>query len=120
MRDPTRGGLATTLNEIATQSGVGIRIYEEKVPVKEAVTASCEMLGLDPLYVANEGKMVVVAAPESAVNILEAMKKAPYGAESAVIGEVLEGPPGRVTMKTRLGAARIIDMLSGELLPRIC
>lgn len=120
MRDPTRGGLAATLNEIAVQSRVSICVYEEAIPVKEAVQAACEMLGLDPLYSANEGKLVAVAAPEAAEAILEAMKKAPYGAESAIIGEVQEGHPGRVIMKTRLGASRIINMLSGELLPRIC
>jgi hydrogenase expression/formation protein HypE len=120
MRDPTRGGLATTLNEIAAQSQVSLRVYEEKVPVRPAVAAACEMLGLDPLYVANEGKLVAIVAPESAGAVVKAMQGHRYGAESTVIGEVLAGHPGRVTMKTRLGASRLIDMLSGELLPRIC
>lgn len=120
MRDPTRGGLATTLNEIAAQSSVGVQIYEEAIPIKEAVRAASDMLGIDPLYTANEGKLIVVATSEETSTILNAMKKAPYGAESSIIGEVTEGPAGRVVMKTRLGTSRIIDMLSGELLPRIC
>ncbi len=120
MRDPTRGGLATTLNEIAAQSDVSIRIYEDLIPVKKAVYAACEMLGLEPLYVANEGKLVVVAAPESADSIVAAMRQNQYGAETSVIGEVTAARPGRVVLQTRLGASRIIDMLSGELLPRIC
>ncbi len=120
MRDPTRGGLATTLNEIARQSGVGIRLSEERIPVRESVRAACEILGLDPLYVANEGKLIAVTAPEKTDEILEIMRRSPYGAESVVIGEVAAEHPGRVVVKTRLGASRIIDMLSGELLPRIC
>jgi hydrogenase expression/formation protein HypE len=120
MRDPTRGGLATTLNEIASQSAVSIRIYEERLPVKESVNAACEMLGLEPLYVANEGKVIVICAPQSAGAILTLLRQHQYGAEAAIIGEVTAGHPGRVVMQTRLGASRIIDMLSGELLPRIC
>ncbi|MCR4395008.1 MAG: hydrogenase expression/formation protein HypE, partial [Dehalococcoidales bacterium] len=120
LRDPTRGGLATTLNELAGQSGTGMVIYEEALPVKDAVRSACDMLGLDPVYVANEGKMVVIAAPEKAELILEAMKSHKYGRESAIIGEVTAKNPGRVIMKTLLGTSRIIDMLSGELLPRIC
>jgi hydrogenase expression/formation protein HypE len=120
MRDPTRGGLATTLNEIAAQSQVGMQIYEEHIPVREAVRSACEMLGLDPLYVANEGKLVAVVAPEDAEVILESMKRSPFGKESVIIGEVIPDHPGRVVMKTSLGTSRIIDMLSGELLPRIC
>jgi len=120
MRDPTRGGLATTLNEIASQSGVGLRIYEDRIPVREPVRTACEMLGLDPLYVANEGKLIAFVAPEAADEVLREMRLDLYGAESAVIGEVTDGYPGRVVMKTALGASRIIDMLSGELLPRIC
>lgn len=120
MRDPTRGGLATTLNEIAGQSQVSLRIYEDRIPVKDAVRSACEMLGLDPLYVANEGKLIAIVAPETADSIVNAMRQSPYGAESTIIGEVTEGHPGRVTLRTRLGASRIIDMLSGELLPRIC
>jgi hydrogenase expression/formation protein HypE len=120
MRDPTRGGLATTLNEIARQSAVSIRLAEDCIPVRDAVRSACEILGLDPLYVANEGKLIAIVAPEKADEILQLMQQNPYGAESRVIGEVSAEHPGRVVMKTRLGASRIIDMLSGELLPRIC
>jgi hydrogenase expression/formation protein HypE len=120
LRDPTRGGLATTLNEFARQSGVGIRIEEEKIPVLDAVRAACELLGFDPLYVANEGKLVAIVAPNDAGKILAKMKRNKYGAEAAVIGEVTDEHKGKVILKTRLGASRIVDMLSGELLPRIC
>jgi hydrogenase expression/formation protein HypE len=120
MRDPTRGGLATTLNEIAAQSQVSLRVYEDRILVKEAVAAACEMLGFDPLYVANEGKLVTMVAPDQAEELLQLMRQNRYGVESAIIGEVTSGHPGRVILKTRLGASRIIDMLSGELLPRIC
>lgn len=120
LRDPTRGGLATTLNEIAEQSEVSIRIHEEKIPVREEVASACEMLGLDPLYVANEGKLIAAVNPEDAEKILGQMKKHRYGQDAAIIGEVKEGNPGRVVMKTRLGTTRIIDMLVGEPLPRIC
>jgi hydrogenase expression/formation protein HypE len=120
MRDPTRGGLATTLNEIAIQSQVSIRIYEDNIPVRDSISAACEMLGLDPLYIANEGKLVAIVEPEYADEVLNVMRHNPYGTESVIIGDVEGGRPGRVVMKTRLGASRIIDMLSGELLPRIC
>ena len=120
LRDPTRGGLATTLNEIAAQSAVGINLQEDKIPVREPVRAACEFLGLDPLYVANEGKLVAIVPPEDAEAVLKAMRQNGYGKDSAIIGEVLGEHPGRVTMKTLLGASRIVDMLSGELLPRIC
>ncbi|MFH1925836.1 MAG: hydrogenase expression/formation protein HypE [Chloroflexota bacterium] len=120
LRDPTRGGLATTLNEIAEQSNVSIRIYEDKIPVREEVASACEMLGLDPLYVANEGKLVAVVNPDDAENVLERMNKHPYGQDAVIIGEIKEENPGRVVMKTTLGTTRIIDMLVGEPLPRIC
>lgn len=120
LRDPTRGGLATTLNELASQSGVGIAIEEEHLPVSATVTAACEMLGLDPLYVANEGKLVAVVDPSKAEALLATMKRSPYGRDAALIGELTTDHPGRVTMKTTLGPSRIIDMLSGEPLPRIC
>jgi hydrogenase expression/formation protein HypE len=120
LRDPTRGGLATSLNELAAQSKVGIRIFEDRIPVQEPVLAACGMLGLDPLYVANEGKLIAIVAPEKAAQILELMKKNRYGGGSAIIGEVRAENPGRVVMRTRLGTSRIVDMLSGELLPRIC
>ena len=120
LRDPTRGGLATTLNELAKQSKVGIRIEEERIPVREEVLGACEMLGFDPLYVANEGKLVAVVSAEDANRILQAMRENRYGKEAAIIGEVGVEPPGRVVMKTCLGASRIVDMLVGDLLPRIC
>ena len=120
LRDPTRGGLATTLNELAEQSKVGIRIEETKIPVKDAVLGACEMLGFDPLYVANEGKMVAIVAKEDAGKILKAMQKHRYGKDAAIIGEVIADHPGRVVMKTLLGSSRIVDMLVGDLLPRIC
>jgi len=120
LRDPTRGGLATALNEIARQSGVGIRIEEERIPIHDGVRAACELLGFDPLYVANEGKLVAVLAPEIAEKVLEKMRQNRYGHEAAIIGEVTDEHKGRVVMKTRLGASRIVDMLTGELLPRIC
>ncbi len=120
LRDPTRGGLATTLNELAKQSKVSIRIEEEKIPVREEVLAACEMLGFDPLYVANEGKLVAVVPARDADKILKAMRENHYGTGAAIIGEVKAEHPGRVVMKTCLGASRIVDMLVGDLLPRIC
>jgi hydrogenase expression/formation protein HypE len=120
LRDPTRGGLATSLNELARQSKVSIRIEEEKIPVREEVLAACEMLGFDPLYVANEGKLVAIVPPEDADKVLKAMRKHKYGKDAAIIGEVMAEHPGRVVMKTVLGASRIVDMLVGDLLPRIC
>ena len=120
LRDPTRGGLATTLNELAKQSKVSIRIEEEKIPVREEVLAACEMLGFDPLYVANEGKLVAIVPVKDANKILEAMRENHFGTGAAIIGEVKAEHPGRVVMKTCLGASRIVDMLVGDLLPRIC
>jgi len=120
LRDPTRGGLGTTLNEIAQQSGVGIRIYEDRVPVREGVATACEMLGYDPLYVANEGKLVAVVARCDAEQVLEVMRKQRYGENAAIIGEVTDEPRGKVVMKTAVGGTRIINMLTGEMLPRIC
>jgi len=120
LRDPTRGGLATTLNEFARQSKVGIVIEEANIPVKKSVLGACELLGFDPLYLANEGKLAAVVAPEDADKVLARMKQNQYGAEAVIIGKVVEEHPGRVVMKTRLGASRIVDILVGELLPRIC
>jgi hydrogenase expression/formation protein HypE len=120
LRDPTRGGLATSLNELAKQSKVSIRIEEEKIPVGNEVMAACEMLGFDPLYVANEGKLVAIVPPGDADKVLKAMRKNRYGKDAAIIGEVGADKPGRVVMKTALGASRIVDMLTGDLLPRIC
>jgi hydrogenase expression/formation protein HypE len=120
LRDPTRGGLATTLNELARQSKVGIVIEEVKIPVKEEVKGACELLGLDPIYVANEGKLVAIVDPADADKILAQMRKNIYGRDAAIIGEVTNEHSGRVIMKTKVGPSRIVDMLSGELLPRIC
>jgi hydrogenase expression/formation protein HypE len=120
LRDPTRGGLATTLNELAAQSNVGIKINEDNIPVKDAVRGMSEILGLDPLYIANEGKMVIITAPEDADRIIETLNGNKYGKDAAVIGEVTSQHKGRVVLKTGLGASRIVDMLTGDLLPRIC
>jgi len=120
LRDPTRGGLATTLNELAKQSKVGIRIEEERIPVREEVLGACEMLGFDPLYVANEGKLVAIVPAKDANKVLQAVRENHYGKGAAIIGEVGAERPGRVVMKTLLGASRIVDMLVGDLLPRIC
>jgi hydrogenase expression/formation protein HypE len=120
LRDPTRGGLATSLNEIATQSGVAVHIEEAKIPLKEGVWAACEMLGFDPLYVANEGKLVAMVAPHDAQAVLTAMRATRYGEEAAIIGEVAAEPAGKVLMKTNIGGTRIVHMLVGEMLPRIC
>jgi hydrogenase expression/formation protein HypE len=120
LRDPTRGGLATTLNEIARQSGVGIMLDEAAIPVLPQVEAACELLGLDPLYVANEGKLVAVCAPEVADTLLAAMREHPKGHAAARIGVVTEDPHRFVQMTTRFGGRRVVDWLSGEQLPRIC
>ena len=120
LRDPTRGGLATTLNEIAGQSHVGIELIEESIPVRDEVRGACELLGLDPLYVANEGKLVAIVDETVADIILARMKQNRLGKDAAVIGQVTEKHPGRVVIKTPYGSSRILDMLSGELLPRIC
>jgi hydrogenase expression/formation protein HypE len=120
LRDPTRGGLATTLNEIAGQSCVGVHIEEGKIPLKEGVWAACEMLGFDPLHVANEGKLVAMVAAQDAEAVLTAMRATRYGEEAAIIGEVAAEPAGKVLMKTNIGGTRIVHMLVGEMLPRIC
>ena len=120
LRDPTRGGLATTLNEIAGQSGVAVHIEEGKIPLKDGVWAACEMLGFDPLHVANEGKLVAMVAPQDAEGVLAAMRAARYGEEASIIGEVAAEPAGKVLMKTNIGGTRIVHMLVGEMLPRIC
>jgi len=120
LRDPTRGGLATTLNELARQSRVGIVIEETEIRVKEEVRAACELLGLDPIYVANEGKVVAIVDPADAGKVLAQMRRNKYGRDAAIIGKVTKEHPGKVIMKTKLGTSRIVDMLSGELLPRIC
>jgi hydrogenase expression/formation protein HypE len=120
LRDPTRGGLATTLNEIARQSGCGILIDEARVPVRQQVEAACEFLGLDPLYVANEGKLVAICAPGDAEAVLAAIRAHPLGRDAAIVGEVIEDPHHFVQMDTRFGGRRVVDWLAGEQLPRIC
>jgi hydrogenase expression/formation protein HypE len=120
LRDPTRGGLGTTLNEIARQSQVGILLDERSLPVRPAVAAACEMLGFDPLYVANEGKLIAIVAPEAAEDMLAVMRRTRYGEEAVVIGAVQPAPQGRVLMRTAIGGTRIVDVLAGEMLPRIC
>lgn len=120
LRDPTRGGVATTLNEIARQSQLCITLFEKSLPVRPAVASVCEMLGFDPLYVANEGKVLVILPRESAEKALAALHASKYGAEAVLIGEVSAAPQGRVLMKTAFGSTRVVDMLAGEMLPRIC
>ncbi len=120
LRDPTRGGLATTLNEIAKQSNVGIILDEDAIPIKPAVDSACELLGFDPLYIANEGKLVAVVAAEDAMKVLGVMKAHKYGHDAAIIGRVDSKPEGRVLLKTIIGSHRVVDELMGEMLPRIC
>lgn len=120
MRDPTRGGVAASLNEIAAQSDVGIVLIEEAIPIKEEVRSACEILGLDPLYVANEGKLLVFVPPEHTSRVLETARQNQHGRDAQIIGEVVADHPGRVVMRTRTGGTRIIDMPLGEQLPRIC
>jgi hydrogenase expression/formation protein HypE len=124
LRDPTRGGVASALNEIAAKSGVNMELWETAIPVHEEVKAACEILGLDPLYVANEGKLLAIVAPEAATAVLNAMRRHPLGADAAVIGSVGESPagslPGLVSMRTAFGSTRIVDLLAGDQLPRIC
>ncbi|MEZ0112137.1 hydrogenase expression/formation protein HypE [Catenulispora sp. EB89] len=120
LRDATRGGVATVLNEIAVAAEVGVLIAEDRVPVRPEVTGACEILGIDPLYVANEGKLVAFVAPEAADAALEAMRRTAGGADAALVGEVRAEPPGRVLGRTGFGGHRIIDVLVGDPLPRIC
>ncbi|MBI3644685.1 MAG: hydrogenase expression/formation protein HypE [Acidobacteriales bacterium] len=120
MRDPTRGGVSSTLNEIAEQSRVGIQLEESSIPIREEVRGACEMLGLDPLYVANEGKLVAIVAPDAADAILETMRRHPLGGNARIIGAVFESSSPIVTIRTELGTSRIVDMLAGDQLPRIC
>jgi hydrogenase expression/formation protein HypE len=120
LRDPTRGGLATTLNEIALQSRVGIEIEESVIPVKDEVRGFCEILGLDPMYIANEGKLIAIVPAEKAEAVVKAMKKDKYGQDTTIIGEVVQEHPGKVYLQTIIGAKRMMDMLVGEQLPRIC
>jgi len=120
LRDPTRGGLSSALNEIAVRSGVGIELEEATIPVRDEVQGACEMLGLDPLYVANEGKLVAIVDSASADALLEAMQRHPLGRDARIIGKVTGAHPAMVTLRTRLGTSRIVDLLSGDQLPRIC
>jgi hydrogenase expression/formation protein HypE len=120
LRDPTRGGVGTALNEIAEKSNMGIKIYEENIPLKKEVAGACELLGFDPLYLANEGKLLAFVSAEDTAAALAAMRANCYGKDAAVIGEVVEEHIGKVILETRIGGMRIVDMLAGEQLPRIC
>ena len=120
MRDPTRGGVSSALNELAAASRVGVELQEAALPLRAEVRGACEMLGLDPLYVANEGKLIAVVPPEDADRLLEVMRGHPLGRNAAIIGEVVADHPGMVTMKSLVGGERVVTMLAGEQLPRIC
>ena len=120
LRDPTRGGLASALNEVARKANKGIMIDENLIPVEESVKGACELLGLDPLYVANEGKLIAFVSPQDAEKVFSVMKTHPLGKDAVIIGEVADDHPGLVVMRTSIGGKRIVDMLSGEQLPRIC
>lgn len=120
LRDPTRGGVGSTLNEIAGAARIGIRLHEDRLPVKPAVAGVCELLGFDPLYVANEGKLLAFVPEAGTAAVLDAMRSHPHGREAVVIGEAVTDHPGRVVMETPIGGTRIVDMLAGEQLPRIC
>ena len=120
MRDPTRGGVSSALNELAAASKVGVELRETALPLCAEVRAACEMLGLDPLYVANEGKLLAVVPPGDADRLLEAMRGHPLGRNSAIIGEVVSDHAGMVTMRSLIGGERVVTMIAGEQLPRIC
>jgi hydrogenase expression/formation protein HypE len=120
MRDPTRGGVATSLNELARDCGLGVVLFEEKIPVRDSVRGACELLGLDPLHIANEGQFLAVVSAEQATAALEALRSAPGGEEAVMIGEVCEQPAGAVLVTTLYGGSRLVDMLVGDPLPRIC
>ena len=120
LRDPTRGGAATTLNEIAKRAQVGMVLREQSIPVRETVKGACEVLGLDPLYVANEGKLLAIVSPEKAEAVLQQMRQHELGRDAAIIGGVVAGHPGMVLMKTEIGGTRVLDVMFGEQLPRIC
>jgi len=120
LRDPTRGGLGTTLNEIALQSGVGMNINELSLPIRGAVQGTCELLGFDPLYIANEGKLIAFVPEKDSLKALEIIQQNEFGKDAVIIGDVTKKDPGRVFLQTRIGGKRVIDMLTGEQLPRIC
>ncbi len=120
MRDPTRGGVASACNEIAGQSGVGIQLLEDNLPIQEEVRNACDLLGLDPLYVANEGKLIAIVEPEIAEQVLHRMQRHHLGRDAQIVGTVTAENPGLVTMRTNVGTTRVVDMLAGDQLPRIC
>jgi hydrogenase expression/formation protein HypE len=120
MRDPTRGGLATALKEIALSSGVGVELEEDLIPVSGPVALACEMLGLDPLYLANEGKLVALVAPEDVESVLRAIRRNPYGQDGTIIGSLASDHPGIVTIRNSFGTRRVLEMLAGDQFPRIC
>ncbi len=120
LRDPTRGGLATTLKEIACQSQVSIRLQEESIPIKPDVNIACELLGFDPLYIANEGKVIIILPDHSSEKALEILHNSPYGTNAMRIGEIFQEDPGQVLLETVFGSTRMLDLLAGEILPRIC
>jgi hydrogenase expression/formation protein HypE len=120
LRDPTRGGVATTLNEIAKKAGVGIELSQSAIPLDGQVEAACEMLGLDPLYVANEGKFLAIVAKDVAEKALDLLRSEPKGEKAAIIGEIVENHPGQVLLNSKIGGRRVVGMLPGEQLPRIC
>jgi hydrogenase expression/formation protein HypE len=120
LRDPTRGGVGTTLNEIASQSGVGMTLFEKDLPIKKPVNGVCELLGFDPLYIANEGKLLAIVPEKQASKVLDLIKADTFGKNAAIIGEVTDQRPGKVFLETAIGGQRLVDMLTGEQLPRIC
>ena len=120
LRDPTRGGVSSALNELADASGLGFALHEESIPIQEQVRAACEILGLDPLYVANEGKLIAFVSKDDSKRVLKAMREHPLGRDAEIIGEVVDKHPGMVVLKSRIGGTRVVDMLTGEQLPRIC
>jgi hydrogenase expression/formation protein HypE len=120
MRDPTRGGLSSAVNELAVASKVGVVLDESTIPLRAEVRGACEMLGLDPLYVANEGKLIAVVPPGDSDSVLEAMRAHPLGRNAAVVGKVVAEHPGMVTLRSRIGGERVVTLLAGEQLPRIC
>jgi hydrogenase expression/formation protein HypE len=120
LRDPTRGGLASSLNEIARAAGVGVLLEDQRLPVRSQVSAACELLGMDPVYVANEGKLIAIVPPEHAEAVLDTMRQHPYGQDAARIGQVVADHPGMVVSKTGIGGTRVVSMQIGEQLPRIC
>jgi len=120
MRDPTRGGLASALNEICEASGTGMILHEDKIRINESVHGACEIMGFDPLYIANEGKILLMLPQEDAQGVMEIMRSHPEGKEAEIIGQVTAEHPGIVSLQTTIGSSRIVDMISGEQLPRIC